>query len=110
MKLIKSNTLYDGIAERKNLFIGFENDEITFVGSNKPKDEAEVIADGQHICVTPAFIDSHSHIGMARAGEPSQEEESNEQMSSIYPLANALHSIYMDDPSFRESVESGVLY
>ena len=32
MKLIKSNTLYDGIAERKNLFIGFENDEITFVG------------------------------------------------------------------------------
>jgi imidazolonepropionase-like amidohydrolase len=47
---------------------------------------------------------------MARAGEPSQEEESNEQMSSIYPLANALHSIYMDDPSFRESVESGVLY
>ena len=59
MKLIKSNTLYDGIAERKNLFIGFENDEITFVGSNKPKDEAEVIADGQHICVTPAFIDTH---------------------------------------------------
>ena len=47
---------------------------------------------------------------MSRAGEPSQEEESNEQMNSIYPLANALHSIYMDDPSFRESVESGVLY
>lgn len=44
MKLIKSNTLYDGIAERKNLFIGFENDEITFVGSNKPKDEAEVMS------------------------------------------------------------------
>lgn len=110
MKLIRSNTLYDGIAERKNLFIGFENDEIAYVGSNKPKDEAEVIADGPHICVTPSFIDSHSHIGMARAGEPSQEEESNEQMSSIYPLANALHSIYMDDPSFRESVESGVLY
>jgi len=44
MKLIKSSTLYDGIAERKNLFIGFENDEITFVGSNKPKDEAEVIS------------------------------------------------------------------
>ena len=98
------------LPKEKNFFIGFENDEITFVGSNKPKDEAEVLADGQHICVTPGFIDSHSHVGTASAGEPSQEEESNEQMSSIYPLANALHSIYMDDPSFRKSVESGVLY
>src|ERR687887_2194447 len=31
-------------------------------------------------------------------------------MTTIYPLVNALHSIYMDDPSFGESVESGVLY
>jgi imidazolonepropionase-like amidohydrolase len=31
-------------------------------------------------------------------------------MNSIYPLVNALHSIYMDDPSFSESVESGILY
>jgi imidazolonepropionase-like amidohydrolase len=47
---------------------------------------------------------------MIRSGEPSKEEEANEQMNSIYPLVNALHSIYMDDPSFSESVESGVLY
>jgi imidazolonepropionase-like amidohydrolase len=60
--------------------------------------------------VTPAFIDSHSHIGMVRSGEPSKEEEANEQMSSVYPLVNALHSIYMDDSSFIESTESGVLY
>jgi imidazolonepropionase-like amidohydrolase len=39
-----------------------------------------------------------------------KEEEANEQMNSIYPLVNALHSIYMDDSSFNESVESGVLY
>jgi hypothetical protein len=31
-------------------------------------------------------------------------------MSSVYPLVNALHSIYMDDSSFIESTESGVLY
>jgi imidazolonepropionase-like amidohydrolase len=31
-------------------------------------------------------------------------------MNSVYPLVNALHSIYVDDPSFAESVESGVLY
>ena len=60
--------------------------------------------------MTPAFIDSHSHIGMVRSGEPSKEEEANEQMSSVYPLVNALHIIYMDGSSFIESTESGVIY
>jgi len=46
---------------------------------------------------------------VVRSGEPGKEEESNEQMNSVYPLVTALHSIYMDDPSFTESVESGVL-
>jgi hypothetical protein len=31
-------------------------------------------------------------------------------MNSIYPLTNALHSIYTDDPSFNESVECRLLY
>ena len=60
--------------------------------------------------MTPAFIDSHSHIGMVRSGEPSKEEGANEQMSSVYPLVNALHIIYMDGSSFIESTESGILY
>ena len=47
---------------------------------------------------------------MVRSGEPASEEEANEQMDSVYPLSNALHSIYMDDPSFHESIEAGVLY
>jgi imidazolonepropionase-like amidohydrolase len=112
MKLVKSKTLFDGISERKDSFIGFEGDEIKYVGSNKPAEEAgngsEIIAEAD--TVTPGFIDSHSHIGMARSGEPSKEEEANEQMKTIYPLVNSLHSIYMDDPSFSESVESGILY
>ena len=59
---------------------------------------------------TLAFIDLHSHIGMVRAGEPADEDESNDCMHPISPLINALHSIYMDDVSFTESVENGVLY
>lgn len=47
---------------------------------------------------------------MVRSGEHGKEEEANEQMNTIYPLVNALHSIYVDDPSFSESVENGVLY
>src|SRR6266511_1883237 len=108
MKLIKSKILFDGISERKDIFIGFEDDEIRYVGNSKPTDSSETILEAD--TVTPGFIDSHSHIGMARSGEPSQEEESNEQMKTIYPLVNSLHSVYMDDPSFTESVESGVLY
>lgn len=108
MKVIKSRLLFDGIDEKRDCFIGFEKDEIKYVGNSQPKESDEIIAEG--VVVTPAFIDSHSHIGMVRSGEPDKEEEANEQMNSVYPLVNALHSIYMDDPSFKESVESGVLY
>jgi hypothetical protein len=47
---------------------------------------------------------------MIRSGEPDREEEANEHMNSVYPLVNALHSLYMDDPAFKESLESDILY
>ena len=108
MKLIRSKLLFDGIDEKHDYFIGFEDDEIKYVGSSKPEEGGEMIA--EDVFVTPAFIDSHSHIGMVRSGEPDREEEANEHMNSVYPLVNALHSIYMDDPAFKESVENGILY
>ena len=111
MKVIKTNHLFDGINERKeNLFIGFDKNEIQYVDNNKPQEEIEIIAEGKDIVVTPAFIDSHSHIGLQRSAEYSGQYEENEQMGPVSPLTNALHSIYMDDPAFKESVEHGVLY
>lgn len=104
MKYVKADILYDGTGMRKNVYVGFDR-EITYVGEKKP--EGEQVAQG---VVTPAFVDGHSHIGMVRAGEPSDEDESNERMETIYPLVSALESVYMDDSAFRESVESGVLY
>lgn len=108
MKLIKSKLLYNGVDEKQDYFIGFEDDEIKYVGSSQPEEGGEIIA--EDVVVTPAFIDSHSHIGLVRSGEPDREEEANEHMNSVYPLINALHSVYMDDPAFKESVESGILY
>ncbi|MEM0271583.1 MAG: imidazolonepropionase [Thermoprotei archaeon] len=105
MQYVKADLLYDGVGVQRDVYVGFEGDTISYVG--KSKKSGEVIGEG---IVTPAFIDGHSHIGMARSGEPSREDESNEQMDSVYPLVNAMHSVYMDDPAFRESVESGVLY
>lgn len=109
MKIIKSSTLYDGVDEKTDYYIGFEDDTITYVGLEKPsQSNIEIIA--EDVVVTPAFIDAHSHIGLARAGEPEDEDESNEHMESVFPLVNSLHSVYMDDMSFTESIENGVLY
>ena len=107
MKAVKANVLYDGTGKkaRKNVYVLFDGDKI--VGVSRERKGAEVIAEG---IVTPGFIDPHCHIGMARSGEPYQEDETNEEMNAIYPLVNAIHSVYMDDKAFRESVEFGVLY
>lgn len=104
MKFVKATTLYNDGKVLKDIYIGFDK-TITSIGTEKP--QGEIVAEGY---VTPAFIDAHSHIGMVRAGEPSGEDESNEHMDSIYPLSNALHSVYMDDAAFRDSVENNVLY
>lgn len=47
---------------------------------------------------------------MHRAGEPLEEAEANEKFDSVLPHVDALYSIYMDDESFKESIEWGVLY
>lgn len=65
---------------------------------------------GRYDVLTPAFIDAHAHIGMVRSGEPQAEAEANERLESLLAHADALDSIQMDDTSFRDSIESGVLY
>lgn len=107
MKAVKATLFYDGLDRppRRNVFVAFEGERITAVASNRP--DCEIVAEG---IVTPAFVDGHSHIGLARSGEPSSEDESNEQMAPMLPLVNALDSVYMDDAAFRDSLEHGVLY
>lgn len=60
--------------------------------------------------VTPAFIDAHSHIGMARYSEPESEEEANDMTAQILPTNNPLNSIYFDDKAFEEATDFGILY
>lgn len=55
------------------------------IDSEKPiQSDVEIIA--EDVVVTPAFIDLHSHIGMVRAGEPADEDESSDHMHPISPL------------------------
>jgi imidazolonepropionase-like amidohydrolase len=99
--------------------------KIVYTG-NSVVEEAYIVFDGQNIAdiskrkggtllgafevLTPAFIDPHSHIGMTRAGEPSEESESNDKLDTIFALPDALDSVQMDDKTFRDVVEMGVLY
>jgi len=95
----------------RNVYVVYDDAEGRIVGVYREKPHADEVIDlGDNVVVTPAFIDPHSHIGLARHGEPSWEDESNEKFDSVLPLVDALYSIYMDDAYFRESVEHGVLY
>ncbi len=104
MKAVKAKLLYDGSKNTKeNVYIIFDK-KIKKITKTKPK--CEIIGEG---IVTPAFVDSHSHIGLCRSGEPYQEDEANEGMDSFL-FGDPLDSIYLDDKAFSESVEHGVLY
>lgn len=110
MKAVKADVLYTGKPNEvlKNVYLVFDGKEIKNIEKTRPK-EAEIIELDSAV-ITPAFIDAHCHIGMSRAGEHPAETEVNEKLDSILPLVDALNSIYMDDKSFKESIEHGVLY
>jgi len=107
MPAVYAKVLYTGRPNEvmNNVYVIFERKKIVDVTSNRP--DCEVVAEG---IVTPAFIDAHCHIGMARSGEPSAEGETNERMDSVNTLADAINAIYFDDKAFKESIEYGVLY
>jgi len=105
MFAIKANTLYDGLTKRENVYIIIEGGKIKEVTRTEPG--VEILYEG---VITPAFIDGHSHIGMARHGEPSDESEANEEADIFLPTLNPLDSVYFDDKYFEDAVEFGVLY
>lgn len=105
MKCVHADTVYTGRKVVSDAYVAFEADTIAGVSKRKRGELA-----GEFAVVTPAFIDPHSHIGMHRAGEPSGEGEANEHMDTILALPDALDSVQMDDPAFRDAIEMGVLY
>jgi len=101
--VIKAKVLYDGKTKHENKTIVIEGNKIIEVSSEKVKADYEGF-------VTPAFIDAHSHIGMDREGEPTQEAKVNDYTNQIRPLNDPLNSIYFDDRAFKDAVDFGVLY
>lgn len=101
--IVKAERLFTGTGWKTNQTVVLEGDKIIDVGRTSLKADFSGV-------VTPAFIDPHSHIGMIRAGEPSSEQEVNDQSDQILPSADPLNSVYFDDTTFREAVDFGVLY
>ncbi len=107
MKAVFGKTVYTGDKSAANAYVVFGDDgKITEVTAQKPK--CDVI--GEYEVVTPGFIDSHSHIGLDRAGEPFDEADTNDKMNSLMFTLDAYDGLVMEDRSFKESVEFGVLY
>ena len=105
MKCIHAGMLYTGRSLMEDAYVVFKGNTIVRV-SETPEGEQV----GSFPVITPAFIDAHSHIGMSRAAEPQVESESNEHLNPILPLPDALDSLQLDDPSFADAIEMGVLY
>lgn len=105
MKCIHAKIIYTGKSVIQDAYIVFKGREIADV-SNKAKGTRL----GSFPVLTPAFIDPHSHIGMARAGEPSRDSEANDHLDSLFALTDALDSVQMDDTAFQDAIEMGVLY
>jgi len=107
MKAIHGKHVYLGDeTSLKNGYIVFDNDKIVEIAKKKP--DCEVVEECE--VITPAFIDAHCHIGIARAGEPQIDDDTNDSMESLLFNLDVLDSIIMEDTSFQESLEAGVLY
>ena len=102
--IINAKVLFDGKNKYENKYIVIENDKIVEVHNGK-----KLNSDFEGI-VTPAFIDAHSHIGLYRDGEPSNEQEGNDITNQFLPFNDPLNSVYFDDKAFKDAVDFGVLY
>jgi imidazolonepropionase-like amidohydrolase len=105
MKAIFAKTIYTGKKKISDAYLVFDHRKIIGVSTTEKGNLR-----GKFSVITPAFVDAHSHIGMARAGEPSEQGEANDQSDAILTLADALDSVQMDDSALRDAVEMGVLY
>jgi imidazolonepropionase-like amidohydrolase len=105
MNFIRAKKIYTGKSIIQDACLTFDGSEIVRV-SKTPNGRSL----GEFAVITPAFIDPHSHIGLARSGEPSGEAEANDQQDSIQALSDALDSVQMDDSALQDAIEMGVLY
>lgn len=105
MYVIKNGTLYtmghQGVIQADLLV---ENGKIKKIGKNLPEEGAKVI-DASGKCVTPGFVDAHSHIGGIG---PGTEEDLNEITNPLTPELDAYYGINPEDKNFEIALKQGI--
>jgi len=106
MKAFLAKELYDGEAHRRDVFVVIGDDgKIEYVGDQRPEGlEIEEVP-----VITPAFIDVHSHIGLTRWGQPSNDSDVNDYIEFTNSTIEAFDAFDHEDPALKEAVEFGVL-
>ena len=94
-----------GVREIKNAFIFIENDKIIATGpmENAPRYQDEIDGEGCFAC--PAFIDSHSHLGLFKQNE----QDACETLHLSTPQYRVIDSLDLKDEYWLEALKSGVL-
>ncbi len=85
-----------------------ENGLIKAVGSDIEIPDGFARYDLRGKCVTPGFIDSHSHIGVFNEGAGSVGHDGNDYGEPVQPMLRALDAIYPDDPAFADALQNGI--
>ncbi len=105
MKTYFVKTLYDGKTVKHDVFVVVDDEgKIAEVTESNPGTEFESVE-----VMTPAFIDVHSHIGLARWGEPSNGGDVNDYIDFTNPLIDAFDAFDHEDPALTESADFGVI-
>jgi len=104
-RCVHADTIYTGTSVQENAWLLYDGARVTGISRTKRGEQV-----GECAVITPAFVDAHSHIGMSRATEPATEGEANEHLAAIMTLPDALDTVQLDDPSFADAIEMGVLY
>ena len=105
MYVIKNGTLYtmdqQGVIQAD---LRIENGKIIEIGENLSTEGAQVI-DAAGKCVTPGFVDPHSHIGGFNGVA---EQDLNESTNPLTPEMDAYHGIDPTSGDFQLAIRQGI--
>lgn len=105
MYVIKNGTLYtmdqQGVIQAD---LRIENGKITQIGQNLSTEGAQVI-DAAGKCVTPGFVDPHSHVGGLESAES---EDLNEITNPLTPELDSYYGINPDSKDFEVVIRQGI--
>lgn len=85
-----------------------ENGRISAVGPDIPVPHDATVVDAKGKIVTPGFIDSHCHIGIAEDGAGWAGQDGNEATDPVTAEVRALDGVNPKDIAYKDAVSAGI--